>query len=62
MQEEHRCSTKVEAELWHKHCAVGITACGVVLICAIGQSVCRVDTYTPLHVARELIHIVDRQI
>ena len=60
MYEDHRSSLEVEVELWYEDIIVVVAKLGVATIGTIGERVGRIDAYTPLHTARELVNIVDR--
>ena len=60
MYEDHRSSLEIEVELGHEDIIVVVTELGVATIGTIGERVGRIDAYTPLHTARELVDIVDR--
>ena len=62
MNEQDRTSIQIKGELRHKTGRIIIATGGVVTIGTIGQRVGRIDRHRPLHIAGDLVEIVDRPV
>ena len=62
MDKEHGGRVKVEGEFRRKTEAVGVSACGVVLIEAVAEDVRGIYADSPLNVAGELVYLIYRPV
>ena len=60
MNEEDGARIQIERELRHEPRIILVAALHVRILAAVRQRIGRVDRHRPLHVARQLVEIVDR--
>ena len=62
MDEEHRCGVEVKGEFRDKPGGIFVATFCVRDINAVSKGIRRINTDTPLHIARDLVDGVDRVI
>ena len=62
MDEEHRGRMQVKAEFGHQHSAVFIASLAVGCIGSVRERIGRIDAQSPLHVAGQLVYVVNRPV
>ena len=62
MYKEHRGGLEIEIELRNEDGVVVSSACCIILLCSVCQSISGINANAPLHIARQFIKVIDGKI